>query len=114
MRGGLGERDRRVPLCVVHTCVCAAMRGAERGGLWSRSESQRRGERRTRVILQGAMKRLDQARALHINTLIREQRGIHTDLINIHTGLCVCVWYVPVCACVLAHVSVSVCVCVRR
>lgn len=49
-------------------------------------EAQKRDERRAEARLAEGLQRLDQAKHYHINTLTREQRKIHRDLISIKTG----------------------------
>lgn len=49
-------------------------------------EAQRRDERRAEARLAEGLQRLDQAKHYHLNTLNREQRGLHRDLISIKTG----------------------------
>ncbi|ROL55578.1 hypothetical protein DPX16_7518 [Anabarilius grahami] len=49
-------------------------------------EAQRREEKRTEAKLAEGLQRLDQAKHYHINTLTREQRRLHRDLISIKTG----------------------------
>ncbi|XP_043074804.1 uncharacterized protein LOC122324454 [Puntigrus tetrazona] len=49
-------------------------------------EAQRRDERRAEARLAEGLQRLDQAKHYHLNTLTREQRRLHRDLISIKTG----------------------------
>ncbi|XP_026147206.1 uncharacterized protein ccdc190 [Carassius auratus] len=49
-------------------------------------EAQRRDERRSEARLAEGLQRLDQAKHYHLNTLAREQRRLHRDLISIKTG----------------------------
>ncbi|XP_016316739.1 uncharacterized protein LOC107669132 [Sinocyclocheilus anshuiensis] len=49
-------------------------------------EAQRRDERRAETRLAEGLQRLDQAKHYHLNTLTREQRRLHRDLISIKTG----------------------------
>ncbi|XP_073673205.1 uncharacterized protein [Garra rufa] len=49
-------------------------------------EAQRRDEKRAEARLAEGLQRLDQAKHYHLNTLTREQRRLHKDLISIKTG----------------------------
>ncbi|KAL2089332.1 hypothetical protein ACEWY4_014020 [Coilia grayii] len=49
-------------------------------------EAQRREERRVEARLAKGLQRLDEAKLYHINTLTREQRRLHRDLLNLRAG----------------------------
>lgn len=50
-------------------------------------EAQRREEKRAEARLAEDLQRLDQAKHYHLNTLNREQRRLHRDLISVKTGV---------------------------
>ncbi|XP_041967902.1 coiled-coil domain-containing protein 190 [Alosa sapidissima] len=49
-------------------------------------EAQRREERRAEARLAKGIQRLDETKLYHINTLTREQRRLHRDLLNMRAG----------------------------